>query len=287
MSKIKVNGVDITILTKNEEDFISLTDMVSQQPEGSKLIEKWLTNKNTLEYIGIWEELHNPNFNSPEFRGIRNEAGTNRFYMSVSQWVTKTNAIGIFAKPGRYGGTYAHKDTAFHFGMYISPLFNLLLVKEFQKLKNDEKKRLKSGWDAKRYLSKINHKIHADAVKQYLLPILDTPKDKEWLIYAENADIINMALFGKTAKNWKDENPQLVLSGMNIRDVASTHQLVVLANLENYSSILIKQEVSKNERFQKLRQLAIDQLKILEESETPYTPLIEANSNAPGIDKPF
>lgn len=274
MSKIHVEGREITILTQNESDYISLTDMVENQPEGGKLIEKWLTTKNTIEYLGIWEQLHNPDFNSPEFGGIRNDAGSNRFFMSVSQWTKRTNAIGIIARPGRYGGTYAHQDIAFHFGMYISPLFNLLLVKEFQRLKEDERNRLESGWDAKRYLSKVNYKIHTEAVKEHLLPISTLPEDKKWIVYAENADIINMAMFGKTAKTWKEENPQLALDGLNMRDVASTHQLVVLANLENYSSILIKQKVSKAERFMRLRQLAVEQLKVLGMEERPYTPLI-------------
>ncbi len=181
MNKIIVDQTEITILAQNESDYISLTDMVAKQPDGNKLIEKWLTTKNTIEYLGIWEELHNPNFNSPDFGVIRNEAGSNRFFMSVGQWVKKTNSIGISAKPGRYGGTYAHQDIAFHFGMYISPLFNLLLVKEFQRLKEDEKNRLESGWDAKRYLSKINYKIHTEAVKEYLIPISSLPEDKKWI----------------------------------------------------------------------------------------------------------
>jgi hypothetical protein len=274
MSKIKVEGSEITIITQNESDYISLTDMVEKQTEGGKLIEKWITTKNTIEFLGIWEHLHNPDFNYPEFGVIKNDSGSNRFVMSVGQWVNKTNAMGIFAKAGRYGGTYAHQDIAFHFGMYISPLFNLLLVKEFQRLKEDERLRLESGWDAKRYLSKVNYKIHTEAVKEYLLPISALPEDKKWIVYAENADIINMAMFGKTAKTWKEENPQLALEGLNMRDVASTHQLVVLANLENYSSILIKEKISKAERFLRLRRLAIEQLKLLGQEEKPYTPLI-------------
>jgi hypothetical protein len=284
MSKIKVAQTDITILAEDEGDYICLTDMVSKQPDGNKLIEKWLTTKNTIEYLGVWEQLHNPDFKYPDFGVIRNEAGSNRFFMSVGQWVAKTNAKGIKAKPGRNGGTYAHQDIAFHFGMYISPLFNLLLVKEFQRLKEDEKNRLESGWDAKRYLSKVNYKIHTEAVKEYLLPISTLPEDKKWLIYAENADIINMALFGKTAKTWKEENPQLALQGHNMRDIASTHQLVVLANLENYSSILIKQKVSKADRFMKLRQLAIEQLKVLAMDDKPYTPLIPGKKNETSFD---
>ncbi len=279
MSKITVGETEITILSQNESDYISLTDMVANQPDGNKLIEKWLTTKNTIEYLGIWEELHNSNFNYPDFGVIKNEAGSNRFFMSVGQWVKKTNSIGISAKPGRYGGTYAHQDIAFHFGMYISPLFNLLLVKEFQRLKEDEKNRLESGWDAKRYLSKVNYKIHTEAVKEYLLPISTLPEDKKWIVYAENADIINMAMFGKTAKTWKEENPKLALDGFNMRDIASTHQLVVLANLENYSSILIKQKINKADRFLRLRQLAIEQLKVLGMDERPYTPLITPKKN--------
>jgi hypothetical protein len=281
MSKFRVAGTEITVFSQNENDYICLTDMVSHHNEGTKLIEKWLINKNTIEFLGIWEQLNNPNFKTPEFGGIRNEAGNNRFFISVKQWVTVTNAIGLVAKSGKYGGTYAHKDIAFQFGMYISPLFNLLLIKEFQRLKDDEKNRLESAWDFKRYLSKVNYKIHTDAVKEYLLPISSLPEDQKWIIYAENADIINMAMFGKTAKTWKEENPQLALEGHNMRDVASTHQLVVLANLENYSSILIKQGVSKAERFMKLRQLALQQLKFLYAEEKPYTPAIVGKKTIP------
>lgn len=221
--------------------------MVSNIEDGSKLIEKWLITKNTIEFLGIWEQLFNKDFNSPDFGVIRNDAGSNKFYMSVKQWVAKTGAIGLMAKTGKFGGTYAHKDIAFHFGMYISPLYNLLLIKEFQRLKEDEQEKISQGWDFKRYLSKVNYRIHTDAVKDYLIPISKFPEDKQWLVYAEEADVINMALFGKTAKSWKQENHNLVLNGVdNQREIASTHQLVVLANIESYNSILLPHQALHN-----------------------------------------
>jgi len=264
MSKIDVQGTKITVLEGNFSDYISLTDMTGVHEEGSRLVEKWISNKNTLEFLGVWEGLNNSNFNSPEFEGIKSASGTNRFTMSVKKWIEKTQAIGLMAKSGRYGGTFAHKDIAFEFGSWLSPLFKLLLIKEFQRLKEEEQKRLHQGWDVKRFLSKANYKIHTEAVKQYLLPISNLSKDKSWLVYAEEADIINMALFGKTAKQWREENSTLILNGINnMRDMAETQQLIVLANIENYNAILIKEGIDKEERFLRLRSLAIEQLNIL------------------------
>lgn len=274
MSTIRVNDVEIAFISKNEQDYICLTDMTKGFEGGEILIDNWLRNKNTIEFLGVWERLYNPNFNPVEFDGIMQVVGLNRVRISVKQWTEKVGGIGIMAKAGKYGGTYAHKDIAFHFAMWLSPEFQLLVVKEFQRLKEDETNRLNSGWDFKRYLSKVNYKIHTNAVKDYLIPISHLPEDKKWLVYAEEADVINMALFGKTAKKWREENANLILEGANnIRDVASTHQLVVLANLENVNSILIKQGVSKADRFVMLRSLAIEQLNVLSKESKPYTPL--------------
>ncbi len=180
--------------------------MVSGFEGGNSLIEKWIRNKNTIEFLAVWENLHNPSFNSPEFEGIKTEAGLNRFTMSAKQWIQKTNAIGIVASAGRYGGTFAHTDIAFEFGSWLSPEFKLLLIKEFQRLKQDEFDRQNLGWDFKRLLSKVNYRIHTDSIKDTIIPKLQIPKDKEWLVYAEEADLLNIAVFGITAKQWKDAN---------------------------------------------------------------------------------
>ena len=197
MAKITVQNAEITVVTYNDKDYISLTDMVKNIENGLALIEKWLRNKNTIEFLGIWEEMYNPNFNSPEFEGIKNEAGLNRFILSVKQWVEKTNSCGIIAKAGRYGGTYAHKDIAFEFASWVSPQFKLYLLKEFQRLKEQEQVQL--GWTAKRELSKINYRIHTDAIKQNLIPVEVTLKQAN-IIYASEADVLNVAMFGMTAK---------------------------------------------------------------------------------------
>ncbi|HOW29676.1 MAG TPA: KilA-N domain-containing protein [archaeon] len=259
MNKVNVLGNDISYYTKQENDYISLTDMVKNLNNGLVLIEKWLRNKNTIEFIGIWEEMNNPEFNSPEFGGIKNEAGTNRFALSVSQWIIRTNAIGIKASAGRYGGTFAHKDIAFEFASWISPKFKLYLIKEFQRLKIDESQRLKLDWDIKRNLAKINYHIHTDAIKNNLIPE-KISKTKEYLIYATEADILNLALFGLTAKEWKNNNPKL--EG-NIRDYADISQLVCLSNLENLNALFIKEGMDKLERLKKLNIIAIEQMTIL------------------------
>lgn len=227
MAKIDVDGSRINIILINDKDYISLTDMVRNIENGLSLIEKWLRNKNTIEFLGIWEKMYNPDFNSPEFEGIINEAGLNRFVLSVKQWVEKTKAIGIIAKAGKFGGTYAHKDIAFEFASWVSPYFKLYLIKEFEKLKEEEYRKL--GWDIRRNLAKINYHIHTDAIKNVLIPE-KLPKDKINYIYADEADMLNVALFGVTAKEWREANPDL--KG-NIRDYANMSQLVCLANLEN------------------------------------------------------
>ncbi|MBO7145198.1 MAG: KilA-N domain-containing protein [Salinivirgaceae bacterium] len=261
MAKILVDKTEITILEINEKDYISLTDMVKNIENGLALIEKWLRNKNTIEFLGIWEEMYNPNFNSPEFEGIKNMAGLNRFVLSVKQWIEKTNAVGIIAKAGRYGGTYAHKDLAFEFASWVSPQFKLYLLREFQRLKEEEQKQL--GWSAKRELSKINYHIHTDAIKQNLIPP-ELSQLQTSIIYANEADVLNVALFGSTAKEWREANPNL--KG-NIRDYASINQLICLSNMENLNAVFINKGISQQERLKELNKIAIQQMQILENAD--------------------
>lgn len=261
VSKINVEGSEISIIAIDNRDYISLTDMVRNLENGVALIEKWLRNKNTIEFLGIWEEMYNANFNSTEFQGIKNEAGFNRFILSVKQWVNKTNSIGIVAKAGRYGGTYAHKDIAFEFASWVSPYFKLYLIKEFERLKEEEQKQL--GWDIKRNLAKINYKIHTDAIKNNLVPE-KLSKERINYIYASEADILNVALFGMTAKEWRESNPEL--KG-NMRDYADISQLVCLSNLENLNAVFINEGMDATERIEKLNAIAIEQMRILTESE--------------------
>lgn len=257
--KINVKGTEISIFAQNEIDFISLTDMTGGFKEGSGLIGKWITNKNTLEYLGIWEKINNPNFNYPEFGVIEQGAGVNRFIMSVGQWVERTQAKGMIVKAGRYGGTYAHKDIAFHFAMWLSPEFQIYLINEFQRLKEDENNRLKLEWNFQRTLTKVNYRIHTDAIKENLIPEM-LSKVQISLVYAIEADVLNMALFGKTAKQWRDENPD---KKGNIRDEAAIEQLVVLSNMESTNALLIHQGMEQSERLIQLNQMAITQMKSL------------------------
>lgn len=231
--------------------------------DGEFFISDWLRNRNTIEFLGIWEELHNPNFNYGEFAIIKSQAGLNSYKISVKEWSNKTNAIGIVAKTGRYGGTYAHKDIAFEFGMWISPKFKIYLIKEFERLKKEEQKEL--GWNAKRDLAKVNYRIHTDAIKNNLIPKKLTSKQVN-LVYAEEADVLNMALFGMTAKEWREKNPN---KKGNIRDYANINELICLANLENTNSIFINEGMRQSDRLYKLNQIAISQMKILtKDSET-------------------
>ena len=258
MAKITVQNTQITVVTINERDYISLTDMVRNIENGLALIEKWLRNKNTIEFLGIWEEMYNPYFNSPEFEGIKNAAGLNRFILSVKQWVEKTNSRGIISKAGRYGGTYAHKDIAFEFATWVSPQFKLYLIQEFERMKSDEQKQL--GWTAKRELSKINYRIHTDAIKQNLIPEEVTAAQAS-IIYAEEADVLNVAMFGQTAKQWREAHTEL--KG-NIRDYASINELICLANMENINAVLIDEGVPQGNRLVRLNQIAINQMRVLE-----------------------
>ena len=272
MAELKVLNQKISYFKIEDEDYISITDMLKSK-DGDFFVSDWLRNRNTIEFLGIWEEIHNPNFNYGEFAIIKSQAGLNSYKISVKEWVEKTNAIGIMSKAGRYGGTYAHKDIAFEFGMWISPKFKLLLIKEFERLKAEEQKQL--GWNAKRELSKINYKIHTDAIKQNLIPTQLT-KEQINYIYAEEADVLNMALFGMTAKQWRNKNPNL---DGNIRDYSTINELICLANLENLNSVFINDGLKQSERLIRLNNIAISQMKILNDSDVKYLKGDEMNEN--------
>ena len=257
MAKITVQNTDISVVKYNEEDYISLTDMAKSQLQ-EHIIFRWLSLKSTIEYLGEWEMLYNPDFNCTEFGTIKNAAGSNNFVLSVKTWIERTNAIGIRSKAGRYGGTYAHRDIAYHFGMWISPKFQLLLVKEYQRLKAEEHQQL--GWSAKRELSKINYRIYTDAIKQNLIPQEVTPVQAN-IIYANEADVLNVAMFGMTAKQWREANPELT---GNIRDYATINELICLSNMENLNAVFIEQGMPQSKRLVKLNQIAIQQMSILE-----------------------
>lgn len=256
---LKVKESSITVIYKNEVDYISLTDMAASFQEGSGLIGKWVTNKNTLEYLGVWEKINNPNFNYPEFGVIGQEAGTNRFIMSVGQWIERTKSIGMIVKAGRYGGTFAHKDIAFHFAMWLSPEFQIYLVNEFQRLKDDENRRLKLEWNLQRTLAKVNYQIHTDAIKENLIP-REITKQQASFVYANEADLLNVALFGITALEWRKNNSD---KKGNIRDYATLEQLVVMSNMESINALFIRQGLSQSERLIQLNKVAINQMKSL------------------------
>jgi hypothetical protein len=255
---INVKGIEISIIQKNEMDYISLTDML-QAKDGDFFISDWLRNRNTVEFLGIWESVYNPGFNYGEFAIIKSKAGLNNYKISVKEWEIQTNAIGLKATPGRYGGTYAHPDIAFEFGMWISAEFKIYLIKEFQRLKAEESDRLKLSWNLQRTLAKINYHIHTDAIKEHLIPAT-LSKEKINGVYADEADLLNMALFGMTARQWRDANPEI--KG-NIRDTASIEQLVVLSNMESINAVLIQQGLPQNERLPELNKIAITQMKSL------------------------
>ena len=257
MDKITVQNTDISVAKINGEDYICLTDMMKAK-DGDFFVTDWLRNRNTLEYIGIWEKVYNPNFNYGEFAIIRNQAGLNRFKISVKEFVSQTGAISLQAKAGRYGGTYAHKDVAFEFAMWISPEFKIYIVKEFQRLKEQEQHLL--GWTAKRELSKINYHIHTDAIKERLIPEAVTAQQAS-IIYANEADVLNVAMFGITAKQWREANPDL--KG-NIRDYATINELICLSNMENLNAVFINDGLPQSERLVKLNQIAIHQMSVLE-----------------------
>ena len=261
MAKITVQNTQITILQLEEQDYISLTDMASAKDGDSRsadIIKNWIRNRYTIEFLGIWEIIHNPNFKVVEFDHFKKSAGLPSFVLSASEWIEHTNAIGIVVKKGRYGGTYAHKDIAFEFGSAISVPFKLYLIEEFQRLKTNELQQL--GWSAKRELSKINYRIHTDAIKLNLIPAEITPKQAT-IIYANEADVLNVAMFGMTAKQWRESNPEL--KG-NIRDYATINELICLSNMENLNAVFIEQGIPQGERLIKLNQIAIHQMSVLD-----------------------
>jgi hypothetical protein len=258
MEKINVLGSEISILNSNNQDFISLTDMLKAK-DGDFFISDWLRNRNTIEYVGIWESIYNPTFNYGEFAIIKSQAGLNSYKLSVKEWVEKTNAIGLKATTGRYGGTYAHPDIAFEFGMWISAEFKIYLVKEFQRLKEEESSSKKLEWNLQRTISKINYRIHTDAIKENLIP-KEITKLQQGFIYATEADILNVALLGKTAKEWKEAN---ALKKGNMRDDATIEQLVVLSNMESINALLINQGLEQKDRLLQLNKVAIAQMKSL------------------------
>ena len=268
-TSITVQDVPVTIMNVDQRDYISLTDMARARTDAGRaadVIKNWLRARSTLEFLGTWEIMYNPNFKVVEFDHFKSEAGLHTFTLSAKEWIEKTNAVGIYVQAGRYGGTYAHKDIAFEFGSAISPVFKLYLLKEYQRLKDAENDRLKLEWSAKRFLSKNNYLIHTDAVKKYVLPQSNYTKNTEWLAYADEADLLNVALFGCTAKAWREANPTLAKNS-NIRDYASIAELTVLSNLETHNAELIKSRMEKKERFEALRQIAQYQLRVLAEAE--------------------
>lgn len=266
---ITVQDVPVTVMQVDQSDYISLTDMAKARTDSTRaadVIKNWLRTRSTLEFLGTWEIMYNPNFKVVEFDHFKNEAGLHTFTLSAKEWIEKTNAIGMYVQAGRYGGTYAHKDIAFEFGSAISPIFKLYLLKEYQRLKDDENDRLKLEWNAKRFLSKNNYIIHTDAVKNYVLPQSNYTKSNEWIAYADEADLLNVALFGCTAKAWREANPELAKKS-NIRDYASISELTVLSNLETHNAELIRMGMDKAERFENLRRIAQYQMQVLMEAE--------------------
>lgn len=267
--KIIVENLEIVLFSKNEEEYISLTDMARfrDSERTNYIIQNWMRTRYTIEFIGLWEQLNNPNFKGIEFDAFKNEAGANSFSLTPQKWIETTNAIGIISKSGRYGGTFAHKDIAFEFATWLSPTFKLYLIKEYQRIKEIETNHYNLEWNVKRILSKANYLIHTDAVKQHILPKSNFTKETEWLAYAEEADILNVALFGCTAKQWRDANTELLLENKNLRDFASINELAVLSNLETHNAEMIKTGLNKTERFQKLLAIATYQLNILNQTD--------------------
>lgn len=260
-SKVDVQGTAVSIVSRGSEDFISLTDIAKyKNPDhADDVIRNWLRNRNTVEFLGVWERLNNPAFNPVEFDGIRIQTGLNSFTLTPKQWIEKTLAIGIVSQTGRYGGTYAHKDIAFEFASWVSVEFKLYLIKEFQRLKDDENRRLSLAWNLNRTLSKLNYRIHTDAIREHLIPPEITPAQAA-ITYATEADLLNMALFGRTAKEWRDANPGL---DGNMRDHATVEQLLVLANIEGMNAEFIHMNLPPGERLKRLNQIAIRQMQIL------------------------
>ena len=274
---IHANGIDIGIYTQDfENEFISLTDIARYKSDDpTAVIQNWMRNRDVIEFLGLWERLHNPDFNPLEFEGVRKQAGANAFTMSPKKWIETTNAIGIVSKAGRYGGTYAHSDIAMSFATWISPEFQLYIMKDYRRLKTDENSRLSLNWNLNREISKLNYRIHTDAIKENLIPPELTPAQVAYT-YANEADMLNVVLFGKTAKQWKNENP---IEKGNMRDAATLNQLLVLANLESCNAVLINQGKNQKERMELLRQLAIQQLRTMETLSLNNLPKLEVESD--------
>jgi len=266
---LNVNELEIVLYNQNEQEFISLTDMAKfkDSERTNYIIQNWMRTRNTIEFLGLWEKLKNPNFNSIEFDAFRNESGSNSFTLTPKKWIKATNSIGIFSKSGRYGGTFAHKDIAFEFASWISPTFKLYLITEYQRLKEIETNQYNLEWNVKRILSKTNYHIHTDAVKNFILPDKNYEKDKEWIAYAKEADLLNVALFNCSAKDWREVNPDLAKKSMNIRDIANINELAILSNLETLNAQMIKEKISKSDRFIKLREIAKYQLTVLNQKD--------------------
>ncbi len=262
--KINVKGTEIVLFSKEKGDYISLTDIAryKDSERSDYILQNWMRNRSTIEFIGLWEQIHNPNFNSIEFDGFKNEAGSNSFTLTPKKWITATNAIGVISKAGRYGGTYAHQDIAFEFASWISAEFKLYLLKEFQRLKQIEVEQKNLEWNVSRTLAKVNYLIHTDAIKENLIPE-NISESKRKFVYADEADLLNIALFGKTAKEWREKYPDL---RGNIRDYATLEQLVVLSNMESYNSELIKMQIPSDKRLKRLNKIAIDQMKVFVEN---------------------
>ncbi|MBL7766456.1 MAG: KilA-N domain-containing protein [Chitinophagaceae bacterium] len=280
---IKVDNTIVSICSMENDDYISITDMLKAK-DGEFFISDWLRNRNTIEFLGVWEAMNNPNFNYGEFAIIKSQSGLNSYKISVKEWVEKTNGIGLCAKTGRYGGTYAHKDIAFEFGTWISPQFKLYLIKEFQRLKEIETKDLE--WDYRRSLAATNYRIHTDAVKEHLIPFSHLNKKPDGLIYADEAELINFALFGLTSKQWRDEYPEETFNCKTLRDCADSNTLIVLSNLESLNAVLIKDGMSKDDRLSKLQSTAISQLESLQKLNKDYSNIESPNKRKLLEDKP-
>jgi len=271
LNKLDIENTIISITKVNEDDFICLTDMAKAKQGDNRaadIIKNWLRSRTTIEFLGTWETMYNPSFNKEVFAYYKSEAGLPTFVLSPKQWAEKTNAIGIISKSGRYGGTYAHRDIAFEFGSAISPTFKLYLIKEYQRFKAVESNQYNIEWNVKRILSKANYHIQTDAVKNFILPKKNYTKNTEWLSYAEEADLLNVALFNCTAKDWREANLELAKNGMNIRDIASINELAILSNIESMNAEMIRKGIPKNERFIQLKEIAEYQLKILNEKDS-------------------
>ena len=262
LQTITVENTDITVFTKDEEDYICLTDMVKAKDGDARaadVIKNWIRNRSTIEFLGTWESLYNRNFKVVEFDHFKKEAGLPTFVLSVSGWVEKTDAIGIFSKSGKYGGTYAHRDIAFEFGSAISPIFKLYLYKEYQRLKEVESNQYNLEWDVRRLMTKVNYVLHTDAVQKHIIPNSTLPIEKQGIEYANEADVLNIALYGYTAKQWKEANPNHALNGKNMRDFSSITDLLIMSNLESFNAQLINLKTDKNTRFTFLKKMALEQ----------------------------